>query len=309
MFDVNCNNEKLYIFHLGCLRWVKASSISTPFTLNGRSSHITLLVEDKLMLIIGGFPGAISNHVIAYKVPSTISSSIDKSSSEYSIILSNGSRIYSYCLLHSEYSCLDDLNCAHCNKPNLASRSASTLCLSRSKIDIYNKLNLCAASWQPPMCSSPCNDFQSCQTCNIFGRGKCYWCISSKTCVENDVRCTNFTGLARNFSSYIKDVDKCIAQDIQVGLTITRHYRRYTNNSKFYYNFSIVDDLFFIPQAITTWEINDDLKKNPAIQLRAQFYPYQISLRDREFKFRFGSYYQSCNLTMGNTSDPLNSVI
>ena len=261
------------------------------------------------MLIIGGFFGVVTNHVKAYKIPSTISASIDRRSHKYSVMLNNGTRIYSYCLLHSEYSCEDDPNCAHCNKPNLVNRSISSLCLSRSKISTYNKLNLCEAAWLPPTCSNPCSDFQSCQACTTFGHGKCYWCVSRKTCLVNDFRCPSFTGLTRNFSSYIKDANKCIVQDIQVGLTITRHYRRYMDNSKFYYNFSIVDDLFFIPETITTWKINTDFKKNPAIQLRAQFLPYQISLPDREFNFRFGSYYQSCNLLFGNTSNLVNSVI
>ncbi|EDV26151.1 uncharacterized protein TRIADDRAFT_55971 [Trichoplax adhaerens] len=307
--DQKCINDKLYIFHLDCHQWVKTSLFTKSITLSGRSSHVALGIDDKLMLIIGGFSGTITNQVVAYKIPPTISTRINKKSDKYSITLNDGSHIYSHCLSHEDYSCLDDLNCVQCNELNstsLASSSLSSLCLSRSEISRYKRLKICKSTWRLPTCSNPCKLFQSCQTCNTFSGNLCYWCSSSKTCNENSISCPKFAGLASNISSYVKDADQCITQDIEVGLTITRHYRRYTSNLLPYYNFTIVDDLFFTPTALTTWAINSNIKNNPAIQLRGQFYPYQIPSQDSQFQFRLGSSYQSCDLKFGTTSDPTN---
>ncbi|KAF6034616.1 hypothetical protein EB796_007071 [Bugula neritina] len=176
----SCISKQLYAYHLVCNRWVSLSDMydalqltdSGPIDDKGRHSHASLVINENILVIIGGYRGNVLGDIHSYKVlPSIARNSADADlGTDYcdNYVIAEG--------------CVTDPECIWCPSPPIsgcASRTKANLCTDPIQ---YDCPGLCAALTDCQSCVVQSHNVTSPTYPLLRHPEPCAWCIHERTC-------------------------------------------------------------------------------------------------------------------------------
>uniref|UniRef100_T1JFI7 Multiple epidermal growth factor-like domains protein 8 n=1 Tax=Strigamia maritima TaxID=126957 RepID=T1JFI7_STRMM len=253
-----CYDNRLYFYHLGCHVWVNVKEFENDFpgiaspVSQGSFSHVSAVRNGNVLLIAGGYSGAVRGDFLAYTVPANIASQ--------NFVHVNMSII---CKRHkTRESCRADPECGWC--PGALGFSNDT-CMDKTQS------SNCKLRLDTGRCPTICPLLSDCQACLAIGgmenvkRHKsnfksCRWCVQKAECYSEG----NPTGICafgsnRSYdvvgwwginATNIKSLNECRYRDFRPGLTLLkfRHPPNWFQPDEVSIINSTTENIHFIPE-------------------------------------------------------------
>ena len=147
-----CHDDKLYFFHLGCYEWVSdrilehspkpGSRFAYPLgDGQGLFGHSAVVRKKNILIVSGGYNGAVSNAAMAYTFP-------------YALAMGNNDKVCTH--YGSQLSCSSNPECGWC--------PSDGICYLRTSTSSCKQSNL-----QTISCPGICPTLSDCRSCTTHG--------------------------------------------------------------------------------------------------------------------------------------------
>ncbi|XP_074654134.1 multiple epidermal growth factor-like domains protein 8 [Tubulanus polymorphus] len=205
-----CYDNGIYLYHLGCHKWVDITYLQMNFTAygskpdGGRFGHSAVVAYGNTLLITGGYRGNVFGDLVSFTVPPSIA------------LHQNDIRVgepVNQCSQYYAGVCLNDPECMWCDKIRKLDKREP----DRSGCLHHTRINECLDS-KPKKSSCPgiCASLMTCTACTVQGQGpkiypdslsgvyygqKCAWCVMEAVCRPcHEPTCGGACNMTESFS-------------------------------------------------------------------------------------------------------------